>query len=329
MRSQTKGGGTRARRSVGTTLPKAIWFYNLYAIKMPRPDSPRCSYGRQPHPSCVLFRTQLTRSPALRGVKGGAPGCRTRPGTGKAKRKRGHQHRAAFAPQEEWLPPNWVLREERPRHPGAPPSMRGAAAPLPRSPASLNHPPPCSLLAGVINRRVQTADQSLAGSGGRVPAAAVEPRLGAGRWAGQPDPASGPTRPEARANESTSAERSFRSLRRPRKLSQRPAAAAATADCGWAGGGVETRAPASRRGGAEVGAGPSPGQQGPPHKGGGASGPRGCPLATERQGRGVACWWGPAASAPRSHEGTSPSRPMGAEGSPPGAKVRAAWGRAG
>lgn len=111
------------------------------------------------------------------------------------------------------------------------------------------------------------------GSGGRVPTSAVEPRFGAGGQAGQPDPASGPTRQEAaRAGESTGAE-SRASL---------PATAPGMPPRSWlrrrllrtaAGLAAAQRLGLGRRGGrGRGGAVPSPGQQRPPHKGGGAAG---------------------------------------------------------
>lgn len=54
-RSRTKGGGTRAPSRHGHRLRKANPFYNLNSTEEPRPDSPRCSDGRQPHPRAPSF----------------------------------------------------------------------------------------------------------------------------------------------------------------------------------------------------------------------------------------------------------------------------------
>lgn len=61
--------GTREARApraaMGTRLPEANEFYSPDPRKEPRPDSPRCSGGRSPHPIAALSRAQGTRGPTL------------------------------------------------------------------------------------------------------------------------------------------------------------------------------------------------------------------------------------------------------------------------
>lgn len=90
----------------------------------------------------------------------------------------------------------------------------------------------------------QADGRPLAGSGERVPVAALEPRFGAGGRAGQPDPTSGPTR-RGRGQggrKQRRGEASFAPYGGSVNPAPQPAAAAAPAACGWAGSHAETRA---------------------------------------------------------------------------------------
>ncbi|XP_049563469.1 atherin-like isoform X2 [Orcinus orca] len=121
----------------------------------------------------------------------------------------------------------------------------------------------------------QADGRPLAGSGERVPVAALEPRFGAGGRAGQPDPTSGPTRRGGGqgGRKQRRRETSFAPYGGSVNPAPQPAAATAPAACGWAGSHAETRA-GVRGGRGRGGAAPSPEQQRPPHKGGGAAGGR-------------------------------------------------------
>lgn len=115
-RAQTKGGGTRAPSRDGHRTPRSQFVLPPELHCRAPPGFPRCSAGRQPHPRAPSFGPRSPRSPTLRGGERGRAGCGTRPGTGKAKRKRGHRS-AASAPREERLPPT-ARRGETPRRPG-------------------------------------------------------------------------------------------------------------------------------------------------------------------------------------------------------------------
>ena len=118
----------------------------------------------------------------------------------------------------------------------------------------------------------QADGRPLAGSGGRVPVAAVEPRFGAGGRASQPDPTSGPTRRGGQGGrKQRRGEPSFAPCDGPVNPAPHPAAAAAPSACGWAGSHGETKAREPRRAG--------PGR-------GGAVARATAPTAQRRRGRG-------------------------------------------
>lgn len=121
----------------------------------------------------------------------------------------------------------------------------------------------------------QADGRPLAGSGERVPVAALEPRFGAGGRAGQPDPTSGPTR-RGRGQggrKQRRGETSFAPYGDSVNPAPQPAAAAAPAACGWAGSHAEIRARGPWRAG--------PGR-------GGAVARATAPTAQRRRGRGRA-----------------------------------------
>lgn len=153
-----------------------------------------------------------------------------------------------------------------------------------------------------------------------------EPGFGAGGRAGQPDPTSGPTRRGAGRAKAQARRAELRSLRRPRNPAPRPAAAAAPADCGGAGGRAETWAQTPRRGGAGAGRRRRPGNSAHRTKGAGRR-----PAA----GRGCSARWGlgsrrrrrrrlgPGRSPP---PGRPPPSPPAAVGSLVGAEARGRGG---
>lgn len=183
--------------------------------------------------------------------------------------------------EEEAGPPHGSLRSsgivapsrpsaEGERGPGA--RRRGVgAAPLPRSPASLNRPPPWWPCAGVINSRVPMGRRAPGRGWWAGPCGGQEPRLGAGGRAGQPNP------PAERRDQ-----RPGRTKARAQRGVWLPAAAPETRGAAGGGGGscrLQLGVRPRRDPGAGVaegrgrgGAAPSPGQQRPPHKGGGATG---------------------------------------------------------
>lgn len=165
----------------------------------------------------------------------------------------------------ERLPPTGRRGQRETQGPGA--LHRGR--PPPHSPPRRSRPPPCPPPPGVISGRVRRGRRApgrvwWAGPCGGRGASVASRRAG---WSA--GPTSGPPGAEARAGESSGAERRVAPCGAPRAQA---AAAAAPADCGWADGRAGTRA---SRGAGRGGAAPSPGQQRPPHKGGGATGRRG------------------------------------------------------
>lgn len=114
--ARPKGGGTRPPSPDGHRTPRSQFVLPPELHCRAPPGFPRCSDGRKPHPRAPSFGPRSPRSPTLRGGERGRAGGGTRPGTGKAKRKRGHRS-AASAPREERLPPT-ERRGKRPRRPG-------------------------------------------------------------------------------------------------------------------------------------------------------------------------------------------------------------------